>query len=89
MTWEEELSISPSSKSVKALSKSKPPTVTPPAEGRILTVSYKDTYSNNSRSNLDLTYQKTKLQFKDSEKQLKKPKFNYLNPLKLKSTYPS
>lgn len=81
--------ISPSSKSVKALSKSKPPTVTPPVEGRILTASYKDTYSNNSRSNLDLTYQRTKLQFKDSEKQPKKPKFNYLNPLKPKSTYPS
>lgn len=77
------------SKSVKELLKSKLPTVILPVVDKILTVLSKDTYSNNSKSNQDSMSQKIKLPFKDLEKLLRRLKSNFLNQLKLKSTYHS
>lgn len=84
MIWEEEHSISQFSKSVKVLLKLKPLTEIPLVVVRILMVLSKDTYSNNSKSNQVLMYQRIKLPFKDSEKLLKKLKSNFLNQPKLK-----
>ena len=43
---------------------------------RILMVLYKDSYLNNSKSNQELMYPRTKQLFKDLEKLQKRPKFN-------------
>ena len=87
--WEEEHSMFQFLKSVKELLKSKLPTVILPVVDKILTVLSKDTYSNNSKSNQDSMSQKIKLPFKDLEKLLRRLKSNFLNQLKLKSTYHS
>ena len=67
--------------------KSKPPTEILPAEDKISMVLFKDFYLKSSRNNQDLMSQRIKLQSKDLEKLLRKPKLSYLNQLKLKSTF--
>jgi hypothetical protein len=71
-------------KSVKVSLKSKPQMEILLAVDKILMVLSKDSYSKSSRDNPDLMSQRIKLQSKDSEKLLRKPKLSYHNQLKLK-----